>query len=107
MTATARLTLFVFAIAACCHSAWASKPLGTDVSHYQQTVDWVKCRTNGIAFAYTKATEGTGYIDDTLVSHINGAKAQGIPIGLYHYARPDLHPNITAQVAPTAKRNIS
>ncbi|MDB6057894.1 MAG: hypothetical protein JWO95_1738 [Verrucomicrobiales bacterium] len=78
-----------------CYSVMASKPLGTDVSHYQQTVDWVKCKTNGIAFAYTKATEGTGYIDDTLVSHINGAKAQGIPIGLYHYARPDLHPNIT------------
>jgi len=76
-------------------TAFGSKPLGTDVSHYQPTVDWVKCKTNGIAFAYTKATEGTGYTDDTLVSHVNGAKAQGIPIGLYHYARPDLHTNIT------------
>lgn len=85
----------IMALLALVSSVFASKPLGTDVSHYQQTVDWVKCKTNGIAFAYTKATEGTGYLDDTLASHVNGAKAQGIPIGLYHYARPDLHPNIT------------
>ncbi len=76
-------------------TASASKPLGTDVSSYQPTVDWLKCKTNGIAFAYTKATEGTGFTDSTMVNHVNGAKAQGIPIGLYHYARPDLHPNIT------------
>jgi GH25 family lysozyme M1 (1,4-beta-N-acetylmuramidase) len=84
------LTLFGVTI-----SIFASKPLGTDVSSYQPTVDWLKCKTNGIAFAYTKATEGTGYTDSTMVSHINGAVAQGIPIGMYHYARPDLHTNIT------------
>jgi GH25 family lysozyme M1 (1,4-beta-N-acetylmuramidase) len=46
-------------------------------------------------FAYVKATEGTGFTSSTMASQVAGAKAQGILVGLYHYARPDLHPNIT------------
>ena len=77
-------------------TAFASKPLGTDVSAYQPAnIDWLKCKTNGIAFAYVKATESTGFISSTMTSQVAGAKAQGIPVGLYHFARPNAHPNIT------------
>lgn len=79
-----------------CFSAAAAKPLGTDVSgHQPANIDWVHCKTNGVAFAYVKATEGTGYTNPNMVSQVTSAVANGIPVGLYHYARPDLHPNIT------------
>src|SRR5206468_3777627 len=77
-------------------SLFAAKPLGTDVSAYQPAnIDWVHCKTNGIAFAYVKATESTSFISSTMASQVAGAKAQGIPVGLYHFARPHTHPNIT------------
>lgn len=89
--ATATVASVIFS-----YPAVASKPLGTDVSAYQPAnIDWVHCKTNGVAFAYIKATESTGFISSTMTSQIAGAKAQGIPVGLYHFARPSSHPNIT------------
>jgi GH25 family lysozyme M1 (1,4-beta-N-acetylmuramidase) len=35
-------------------------PKGIDVSGYQPNVDWAAQKNAGIAFAYIKATEGTG-----------------------------------------------
>lgn len=35
-------------------------PQGIDVSSYQPNIDWATVKANGIAFAYIKATEGTG-----------------------------------------------
>jgi len=76
--------------------AFGQRPLGTDVSGYQlANIDWVTVKNAGVKFGWTKATEGTGYVNPNFVSQINGATAQGIYMGLYHYARPDLHPNIT------------
>ncbi len=34
-------------------------PQGIDVSNYQKTVDWKKVKSQGVKFAYIKATEGT------------------------------------------------
>src|SRR5690349_9561202 len=74
----------------------AQRPLGTDVSGYQPAViDWTSVKNAGVTFGWTKATEGTGYVNPNFVSQINGATSVGIYMGLYHYARPDLHPNIT------------
>ncbi len=88
--------LVLFVILAGCGSAFALKPLGTDVSAYQPAnIDWVHCKTNGVYFAYIKATESTGFVSSTMASQVAGAKAQGIPVGLYHFARPNAHPNIT------------
>jgi len=89
-------SITVVTLLASCMAAAASKPLGTDVSAYQPAnIDWVHCKTNGVMFAYIKATESTGFISSTMASQIAGAKAQGIPVGLYHFARPNAHPNIT------------
>jgi GH25 family lysozyme M1 (1,4-beta-N-acetylmuramidase) len=43
-------------------------------------------------FAWTKATEGTYYIDAYTASHVSGAKGAGVYMGLYHFARPHDEP---------------
>lgn len=35
-------------------------PIGIDVSGYQPSINWATAKANGVAFAYIKATEGTG-----------------------------------------------
>lgn len=72
------------------------RPLGVDVSHFQASVkpiDWVTVQSsNCISFAWAKATEGTQYTDPTFSFNAAGARAAGVPIGAYHFARPELHP---------------
>ena len=36
-----------------------AQPMGIDVSHFQGAVNFNAARSNGISFAYIKATEGT------------------------------------------------
>ena len=76
-------------------AALAQRPLGTDVSHYQGTINWAYVKSSGVAFAWAKATEGVGYTDAYFASNVSNAKANGIPIGAYHFARPSAHPNVT------------
>lgn len=76
-------------------SLHAQRPLGTDVSHYQGTINWSTVKSGGITFAWAKATEGTGYTDPTFTINQNNARAVGIPIGAYHFARPSANPNLT------------
>src|SRR5580765_2778888 len=73
----------------------AQRPLGTDVSHYQGTINWTTVKNGGMKFAWTKATESTGYTDPYFTINQNNARAVGIPIGAYHFARPSSNPNIT------------
>jgi GH25 family lysozyme M1 (1,4-beta-N-acetylmuramidase) len=73
----------------------AQRPLGTDVSGYQTSINWATVKNAGVAFAWSKATEGTGYVNPYFVSQENGAKGVGIYIGAYHFARPSAHPNVT------------
>ncbi|SPE54477.1 Glycoside hydrolase family 25 [Verrucomicrobia bacterium] len=76
-------------------SVLAQRPLGTDVSGYQPTINWPNVKSAGVSFAWSKATEGTYYMSPDFVSQVSGAKSVGIPIGAYHYARPSTDPNIT------------
>src|SRR5260221_13520979 len=76
-------------------SLHAQRPVGTDVSHDQASIEWTAVKNAGVTFAWTKATEGTTYTDSSFVAHVNGAKGVGIYIGAYHCARPSSHPNIT------------
>lgn len=61
---------------------------GIDISHYQGTVSWSRVDNAGISFAFMKATEGSTYADPTLRRNWDGAEAQGIYRGAYHFARP-------------------
>src|SRR5689334_7842352 len=79
-----------------CRNASAQRPLGTDVSGYQPAnIDWTPATNGGVRFAWSKATEGTGYVNPNFASQMAGAVAAKVYIGAYHYARPGLHPNLT------------
>jgi lysozyme len=62
---------------------------GVDVSRHQGAIDWGAARRGGISFAYVKLTEGVGFTDPGADTHLAAARAAGIAVGGYHYARPD------------------
>jgi len=73
-----------------------SRPMGADVSSYQGgSISWTTVRSDGISFAWTKATEGTYYTDADLAINESHASSAGVFIGAYHFARPSDDPNIT------------
>lgn len=63
--------------------------LGVDVSTHQGFVNWKSMKSDGVAFGFVKATEGVNFIDNRFTQNMSGARAAGVPIGPYHYARPD------------------
>lgn len=58
---------------------------GVDVSHYQGDVDWAALASQGMAFAFIKATEGSAYTDDHFTANLNGARDAGMRVGAYHF----------------------
>lgn len=70
--------------------------LGIDVSNNNGSVDWkavAKARfgvtRQRVRFAWVKATEGDFFTDSYLDENLAGARAHGIAVGAYHFARPD------------------
>ena len=66
---------------------------GIDVSHYQSAIDWNAVKTMQdknirIGFAFIKATEGVGDIDNTFRRNWVKSKEAGIPRGAYHFFVP-------------------
>jgi lysozyme len=65
--------------------------LGLDCSRYQESIDWVKAKADGIQFAYVKITQGAnsfqGYFYD-LRPRIAEIKAHGVKLGYYHFCSP-------------------
>jgi GH25 family lysozyme M1 (1,4-beta-N-acetylmuramidase) len=68
--------------------AMAQRPLGVDVSHYEGSINWTSVKSSGVSFAWAKATEASGIGDAYFASNISNAKAAGVYIGAYHFARP-------------------
>ncbi|WP_157015916.1 glycoside hydrolase family 25 protein [Mesorhizobium xinjiangense] len=64
---------------------WHHPVHGTDVAKYQEYVDWQKVRTNGISFAFIKATEGGDIVDDYFERNWKAARQAGIARGAYHF----------------------
>ncbi len=62
---------------------------GIDVSNNNGAVNWAKIAADGVKFAWVKASEGTWFRDRYLGQNLQGARAHGVKIGAYHYARPD------------------
>ncbi|WP_435770586.1 glycoside hydrolase family 25 protein [Nocardioides sp. SYSU DS0651] len=58
---------------------------GIDASHHQGAIDWRRVARHGIAFAYLKATEGTGFTDPRFAENRRAALREGIRVGGYHY----------------------
>lgn len=62
---------------------------GIDVSGHQRSISWGAMKRAGISFAFVKATEGVGFVDSSFERHLTQARRAGIPVGAYHFARPD------------------
>lgn len=73
----------------------AQRPVGTDVSGYQPVISWPFAKNAGVTYGWAKATEGTTYTNPEYLEQQAGARAVGIYIGSYHFARPSKNPNIT------------
>lgn len=65
-----------------------SRLTGIDVSHYQGQVNWGAVKAAGCAFAFAKATEGTGVTDPFFSANWSGMKAAGLARGAYHFFHP-------------------
>lgn len=61
---------------------------GVDVSLYQSKPDWAAVRAAGYAFAIHKADEGASINDPVYEQNRAAAKAAGLVVGDYHFARP-------------------
>lgn len=63
---------------------------GVDTSHHQAgRIDVKAAQAAGVRWWYAKATEGTTFIDPSYRKRMREARAAGIPVGAYHFARPD------------------
>lgn len=58
---------------------------GIDISMHNGTVNFSAVKSSGCNIVIIKATEGVDYVDPCLNQHYNGAKAQGLNIGFYHF----------------------
>lgn len=65
---------------------------GIDVSSYQQNIDWQEVKQAGVEFAmirvgYRGWTSGELALDDHFISHIEGALAADIKVGVYFFSQ--------------------
>lgn len=58
---------------------------GVDVSHYQGDIDWSALEKQGVRFAFIKATEGSGHIDESVRENLEGSAETGIKVSCYHF----------------------
>ncbi len=58
---------------------------GVDVSHYQGKIDWEVIAGQDITFAFIKATEGSGTVDECFADNWNASRNAGIYTGAYHF----------------------
>ena len=67
-------------------------PSGVDVSGNNHAslrgIDWDAVKSDGQSYAFVKATEGVGFVNNHFVRDANAAAAAGLKVGAYHYARP-------------------
>lgn len=59
--------------------------LGVDVSHYQGDINWSDFEKQNISFAFIKATEGSGHIDESAAYNLETAAETDIKISAYHF----------------------
>jgi GH25 family lysozyme M1 (1,4-beta-N-acetylmuramidase) len=80
----------------------APRPIGIDVSEFQSaSLNWNTLKnTYGISFAWAKAMEATcgSCGGDNWATYCANAKAAGVMIGPYHFARYDLNPGTDGAV---------
>lgn len=71
--------------------AKGSGTLGIDVSKYQPSINWASVKASGISYViircgYRGASTGSLIQDPYFTSHIKGAKAAGLKVGVYFFS---------------------
>jgi lysozyme len=61
-------------------------------------IDWHAVKRAGVFGALLKVSEGTGFVDQTWPARARAARAAGVHVGGYHFARPDHAPVTQAQL---------
>ena len=69
---------------------------GIDVSSYNTITSWPEVRAGGNTWAWTKATQGSGYTNPLFAGQFAGASAAGLITGAYHF--PDPNVSVAANV---------
>ncbi|MDO4545553.1 MAG: GH25 family lysozyme [Bacillota bacterium] len=62
---------------------------GVDVSNYQKVIDWEGLESEGIRFAFIKATEGSSHVDKRFEYNWDEAHKTGMKVGAYHFMSYD------------------
>lgn len=62
---------------------------GVDVHGAKGAIDWRRVREAGFEFALLKTSEGRTFDDERFAFNRAAAKAAGLVVGGYHFARPD------------------
>ncbi len=63
-----------------------AKQLCIDVSEHNGTIDWAAVKKAGINYAVIRDGYGTSHVDNYFKRNMEGAIAQGIHIGIYHFS---------------------
>lgn len=84
---------------------WSRYIKGIDLSHHNSVVDWPSIVNEEIQIVYIKITDGVGTRDLKAKDHAQQAKANGLKVGYYHFARPDTKNGGTLQLDSQAEAN--
>ncbi|APH21333.1 GH25 family lysozyme [Clostridium botulinum] len=66
---------------------------GIDISMHNNNINFAQVKNEGINVVIIKATEGVEYVDPFLNQHYQGAKAQDLNIGFYHFMSEKTSPS--------------
>ena len=58
---------------------------GVDVSSYQGKIDWDVIASQGVSFAFIKATEGSTFVDKNFAYNFEEAQKSRLSVGAYHF----------------------
>lgn len=76
-----------------------TQSIGIDVSEHNHTIDWQAVKSAGISWAIIRCGYGNyrncwdSSIDKCFIQNVQGARAAGIPFGVYLYSYSDLTPD--------------
>lgn len=80
------VTVFFGAVFSTASPSKAKYPVfGVDVSNYQGDIDWNVIEKQGVRFAFIKATEGSGHVDESVRNNLKNIAETGIRKSCYHF----------------------
>mgnify|MGYP003306205545 CR=1 FL=1 len=85
------ITIFILSIWLLIVNVNAFSPLGNsiyegiDVSQWQEEINYLDVKKDGIEIVYIKSSEGNNFIDPYFETNYERAKDAGLKIGFYHY----------------------